>query len=121
MEDYQMATSWHQVIAEDEFPEDGKFATCVGGWFVLVTNDGAAFCAVNDRCTHQAAKLSPGRIRRGAIMCPVHGARFEAATGRCIGGAYADLRTFEIRVIDGMLEVAVPDEPPGIGERPTGS
>lgn len=115
-----MGTRWHQLVAEDEFPENGKFATCVGGWFVLVTKNGDDFWAVNDRCTHQAAKLSPGRIRRGAIMCPVHGARFEATTGRCIGGAYPDLRTFDIRTVDGTLEVAVPDEPPGFTERPTG-
>lgn len=115
-----MSTSWHRLIAEDDFPEEGKFATCVGGWFVLVTRNGDEFAALNDRCTHQAAKLSPGRIRRGAIMCPVHGARFEAATGKCIGGAYPDLRKFELRIADGALEVAVPNEPPGISERPTG-
>ena len=113
-----MATSWHQLMAEDEFRDVGKIATCVGGWFILVTGNGDALCAVNDRCTHQAAKLSSGRIRRGAIMCPVHGARFEPATGRSIGGAYPDLRTFEVRIVGGMVEVAVPDEPPGFGERP---
>lgn len=114
-----MSTSWHRLIAENEFPEEGKFAACLGGWFVLVTRNGDEFTALNDRCTHQAAKLSPGRIRRGAIMCPVHGARFEASTGKCIGGAYPDLRKFELRIVDGTLEVAVPDEPPGISDRPT--
>jgi 3-phenylpropionate/trans-cinnamate dioxygenase ferredoxin subunit len=117
----QLGTSWHQLIAEEEFPDVGKFATCVGGWFVLVTSNGEEFSAVNDRCTHQAAKLSPGMFRRGAIMCPVHGARFEAATGRCIGGAYPNLRTFEIRTAGGIIEVALPDEPPAINERPTGN
>lgn len=113
-----MGTNWHLLIAEVDFPEEGKFATCVGGWFVLVTKKKDGFCAVNDRCTHQAAQLSTGRFRRGTIMCPLHGARFEAATGKSIGGAYPDLRTFEVRVAESMLEIAVPDEPPGIFERP---
>ena len=74
--------------------------------------------AVNDRCTHQAALLSTGRIRRGAVMCPLHGARFNMADGRCIGGTYKDLRTFPLRVTEGTIEVCVPDAAPGMEELP---
>ncbi|MYM00098.1 Rieske 2Fe-2S domain-containing protein [Novosphingobium sp. FGD1] len=110
--------TYHPVIAESEFPEEGKVALRLAGWSVLVLRTEEGLRAVNDRCTHQAALLSPGRVRRGAIMCPLHGARFEAATGRCIGGTYADLRTFPLRIEGGMIEVAVPDVPPGPDERP---
>lgn len=113
-----MSESWHQLIAESEFPETGKLAAKAGDWHVLVAKTDKGLFAVNDRCTHQAALLSGGRIRRGAIMCPLHGARFEVETGRCIGGAYRDLRNFEVRVTDGTIEVRVPDEPPGMDERP---
>jgi anthranilate 1,2-dioxygenase ferredoxin component len=109
---------WHPVCAEAEFPDDGKVSVLAGGWAVLVVRDGQEFHALMDRCTHQAAKLSPGRIRRGAVMCPLHGARFEVATGRCIGAAYADLRRFDLRVTEGTIEVAVPADPPGPQERP---
>ncbi|MEL7709135.1 hypothetical protein AAG593_12430 [Citromicrobium bathyomarinum] len=44
--------------------------------------------------------------------------RSTARTGKCIGGAYPALRMFETRESEGMLEVAVPDQPPAIGERP---
>ncbi len=115
-----MSETFHPVIAEAEFPEEGKAAIRLGGWSVLVVKVEDGYRAVNDRCTHQAALLSPGRVRRGAIMCPLHGARFEAATGRCIGGAYADLRTFPLRIEGGVIEVAVPDEAPGPNERPVG-
>ncbi|PEQ14435.1 (2Fe-2S)-binding protein [Novosphingobium sp. PC22D] len=114
-------TSWHTLCAEADFPEDGKLARRLGGWSVLVVRTDEGYRAVNDRCTHQAAMLSPGKVRRGAIMCPLHGARFEAATGRCIGGAYADLRVFDLRVADGTIEVAVPDAAPGPDERPVGA
>lgn len=114
-------TSWLPLCTEAEFPEEGKLAMQLGGWSVLVLRTEDGFSAVNDRCTHQAAMLSPGRVRRGAIMCPLHGARFEVATGRCIGGAYADLRRFEVRISDGTIEVAVPDTEPGPNERPVGS
>lgn len=116
-----MSETWHTLISESDFPEDGKLATQVAGWYVLVARSDKGFHALNDRCTHQAALLSGGRIRRGAVMCPLHGARFEVETGRCIGGAYKDLRTFPIRVTDGSIEVAVPDTPPTMAELPVGN
>jgi anthranilate 1,2-dioxygenase ferredoxin component len=113
-----MSESWHELIAEKDFPEEGKIASKVGGWYVLVALTDDGLFAVNDRCTHQAALISNGRIRRGMIMCPLHGARFEVATGACVGGAYRDLRTFELRITNGMVEVCVPDTPPGMEDLP---
>lgn len=113
-----MSETWHALIAETDFPEDGKIAAKLGGWYVLVVKTEDGLHAVNDRCTHQAALVSGGRVRRGAIMCPLHGARFELATGKCIGGAYRDLRTFAVRVENGQIEVAVPDAAPGLEELP---
>ncbi|KRB85261.1 (2Fe-2S)-binding protein [Sphingomonas sp. Root710] len=113
-----MKESWQPLIAQDEFPEEGKVAARLGGWHVLVVRDDDGFHAVNDRCTHQASRLSGGKIRRGAVMCPLHGARFEVATGHCIGGAYKDLRRFPVRVEGGMIEIAVPDAPPAMDEIP---
>ena len=113
-----MTESWHPLIAEAAFPAEGKATARLGGWHVLVARTETGFHAINDRCTHQAALISTGRVRRGAIMCPLHGARFELETGRCIGSAYRDLRTFPLRIVDGTIEVAVPDQPPGIEEMP---
>lgn len=113
-----MTAAWHSLIAEADFPEDGKFAAFVAGWHVLVAQTDNGFTAVNDRCTHQAAMLSGGRVRRGTIMCPLHGARFELATGKCIGATYGDLRLFVLRIVDGMIEIEVPASPPGIDEVP---
>lgn len=113
-----MSESWHAVISESEFPAEGKLATKIAGWYVLVGKTDDGFHAVNDRCTHQAALLSGGRIRRGAVMCPLHGARFELASGKCIGGAYKDLRSFPLQIVDGMIEVSLPDAAPGMEELP---
>jgi anthranilate 1,2-dioxygenase ferredoxin component len=113
-----VSEAWHPLIAESAFPEDGKLAAKLGGWYVLVARTEDGFTALNDRCTHQASLLSGGRIRRGAVMCPLHGARFEVASGKCIGGAYRDLRVFPLRIEEGMIQVAVPDTPPGIDELP---
>ena len=114
-----MTTTWHDVTTEAEFPAEGKLAVRLGGWHVLVLRtDEGSYRAVNDRCTHQAALLSPGRVRRGAVMCPLHGARFDVLTGKCLGAAYPDLRTFAVRVEAGRIAVELPDAAPGPGETP---
>jgi nitrite reductase/ring-hydroxylating ferredoxin subunit len=113
-----VSDTWHYLIDDDAFPDTGKLAAQIGGWHVLVGRTEDGLFAVNDRCTHQAALLSAGKIRRGAVMCPLHGARFEMATGRCIGAAYGDLRTFPLRTQDGRIEICVPDTPPGFDEAP---
>lgn len=115
-----MSESWHPLVAEGEFPAGSKLAARVNGWYILAAKTDDGLVAVNDRCTHQASLLSGGRIRRGAVMCPLHGARFDLATGKCLGAAYRDLRTFALRVSDGVIEVCVPDTPPGIDELPLG-
>lgn len=114
-----MSTTWHDLLPEAEFPAEGKLAARLAGWHVLVLRaDDGSYRAVNDRCTHQAALLSEGRVRRGAVMCPLHGARFDVLTGKCLGAAYPDLRTFPVRLAEGRLEVEVPDTPPGVNEVP---
>jgi len=111
-------TSWHDVCLNEAFPAEGKVTSIIAGWHVLIVREGDALFGFNDRCPHQAALLSPGKVRRGAIMCPLHGARFRIETGECIGGAYPPLRLFPVEIHDGMIRVELPNEPPGPGECP---
>lgn len=110
--------SWAAIIAEAELPVDGKHSIVIKGWHILLTRTDEGLFALNDRCTHQASLLSTGRIRRGAVMCPLHGARFEVATGKCLGGAYRDLRVFAVQVVNGMIEVELPEGAPGMEDLP---
>ena len=113
-----MSDIWHPVAGEADFPEEGKIATEIAGWHVLVVRGEGGFTALNNRCSHQSALLSGGKVRRGAVMCPLHGARFDVTTGACIGGAYAALRLFPLRIAGGTIEIALPPHPPGPGDLP---
>ena len=110
--------AFSRVLRLAEFPETGVASVSINGWTVLVARVGDRFHALNNRCSHAAATLSGGRLRHGTIMCPLHGARFDLASGKCLGGAYSAVRRFDVREDDGWIAVAVPDEPPGINERP---
>ena len=113
-----MSDTWHPIATESDLAENGKHSTIVNDWHLLIVQTDEGIRVYNDRCTHAASPLSTGRIRRGAVMCPLHGARFELTTGRCIGGAYRDLIQFEHRVDDGEIHALIPDRKPGLEELP---
>ncbi len=99
--------------------EGAATAVEIGGWPVLLARvDGTVHATIN-RCSHAAAAFLPGgRVRRGVLMCPAHGARFKAEDGTCIGGTYRALRVFAVREEDGWIDVDVPATPPGPDEMP---
>ncbi|MBS3962541.1 MAG: Rieske 2Fe-2S domain-containing protein [Sandarakinorhabdus sp.] len=107
-----------RVIALADFPNSGIASIRSNGWHVVVARVGNAFHALNDRCSHAASPLSTGRLRHGVIICPLHGARFDLASGKCIGNAYRAVRSFPVRMVDGWIEVALPSTPPDLAESP---
>ena len=101
-----MSETWHPLLPESEFPEEGKATARLGGWHVLVVRTESGFHALNDRCTHQAALISTGRVRRGAVMCPLHGARFDVRDGRALTPpAVKPIAVYEVKVEQGRILV----------------
>ena len=90
----------------------------VAGWSVLVARLPEGYRAVLNRCSHVAAALGGGRVRRGNIQCPKHGAMFNLTDGHCIGGAYLALRVFAVSEEDGTVIVEVPDRAPTVDDLP---
>ena len=109
---------FHDVVAETDLPAETKTAVKINGWHILLANVGGIVHAINDRCPHAASPLSEGRVRRGVVMCPLHGARFDIATGACIGGNTGPLRRFAVRIENGRISVAVPIAAPGMNDLP---
>lgn len=59
------------------------------------------FFAVQDRCTHNGASLSEGKINyRGELVCPLHGYRFQLNGGMACDSSSADLATYPIKIDD---------------------
>ena len=108
-----MADCFHRAVPEDELSEGKTCAVALNGWFILLTRYEDAVSAVVNTCTHANALLSDGRFRRGTILCPLHGARFDVRSGACTGGGYLPLKTFKTRASGGWIEIELPEEPPG--------
>jgi nitrite reductase/ring-hydroxylating ferredoxin subunit len=86
----------------------------VAGREIVLCNTRHGLFAVDNICTHAFARMSEGRLRGVRLICPLHGASFDVRDGRVLGApASRPLATHLVRVIAGVVEVAVdPDAPP---------
>jgi nitrite reductase/ring-hydroxylating ferredoxin subunit len=100
---------WVRVAAAADLGEGAAFPVKLGNRpIALYRLDGNVY-ALDDVCTHALALLSQGFIADGAVECPLHGARFDIATGRCLAPpASVDLRVYAVRVAGEDVYVRAP-------------
>lgn len=80
----------------------------VNGTGVAICRFRDEFFAIENMCSHAYATFDEGRMRGYRIMCPLHGATFDIRDGSCTGApASRPIRSFPVRIVDGMIEVAV--------------
>jgi 3-phenylpropionate/trans-cinnamate dioxygenase ferredoxin subunit len=95
-----------RVLKVEDVPAGTKKPVEVNGKSILVCNPGDRLLAISNICSHAEEKLECGRMSKTWIACPVHGARFELATGRAMNPpATQPIATYETRVVDGWIEV----------------
>ncbi len=103
-----MSSSFVRVLKASDVPPDSKQAVDVADKSILICHTNGKLFAVSNICSHAEEKLETGRMSRSWIGCPVHGARFELATGRAMNPpATKPIQTFEVRVVDDWIEVLV--------------
>lgn len=80
----------------------------VAGTAILLCHDEGQIFAIENRCSHLEEPLACGKIKWGWIACPAHGARFDLETGEAMNlPATAPIRTYQARIVNGMIEVAI--------------
>jgi 3-phenylpropionate/trans-cinnamate dioxygenase ferredoxin component len=97
------------LVAQMADIPDGELISVDGpdGEPVCLANVGGVIYALHDSCPHQEFPISSGAIMNdGTIECPLHGARFDARTGRvCLGPAVDDVARYRVRVEGDMILV----------------
>ncbi|MGR4864759.1 Rieske (2Fe-2S) protein [Caulobacter sp. LARHSG274] len=87
-------------------PETAK-AVEVNGRSILVCHSDGRFFAVENQCSHAQEPLACGRLKRGWLSCPAHGARFDLETGEPLNPpATEPIATFAVRLVGEVIEVA---------------
>jgi 3-phenylpropionate/trans-cinnamate dioxygenase ferredoxin subunit len=103
-----VSNTYTQFCKLEEVPACGKKAAKINDTWVLVCNIKDRLFAVSNFCSHQKKPLLNGRVRNCAITCPVHGAKFNLETGEALNlPATKPIPTYEVRVVDGWIEVKV--------------
>lgn len=98
------------VAAAEDIAEKSFSTFEVKGMNIAVCRLQDAYFAIENRCSHALSTFDNGRLRGHRIMCPLHGATFDVRNGVCTGApATRPIRTFPLRVVDGMIEVNLPD------------
>ena len=73
-----------RLSAASEVPAGEVRVLACGARSLAVSNIEGAFYAIDNVCTHDNGPLGEGTLRNGRILCPRHGAAFDAKTGRVL-------------------------------------
>jgi nitrite reductase/ring-hydroxylating ferredoxin subunit len=73
---------WKDIVAVGEIPDGGMKKVDVGDREIAVAKVGQVIYAFGDRCPHMNGPLHEGKIENGQVVCPLHKARFDLATGK---------------------------------------
>lgn len=91
-----------------DIPVRGNKAFEVKGENILICHTEMGVFAVRNRCSHQASSLEGGIIKKCFLYCPEHAARFDLRDGSTKGKLTKEsIRTYEVRVVDGHIEVRI--------------
>tara|TARA_R110002073_G_scaffold72040_3_gene176330 strand:+ start:100 stop:435 length:336 start_codon:yes stop_codon:yes gene_type:complete len=72
----------YQLVASTRDIAQGKtLCLDLDGREILLCHAKEGFFAVDNLCTHAAARLSEGKLKGCKILCPLHGAAFDVRDG----------------------------------------
>ena len=97
-----------RIAPAADIPAESSKLFTAEGKELLVCHSKGVFTVVSNRCSHADARLDCGRVRNGWIACPLHGARFELATGRAMNPpATLPIAVYPTEVVDGWVEAEI--------------
>ncbi len=98
--------SFTRVVRASALAAGAKLVVDISGKSVLLCNSNGRIHAVSNICSHAHEKLEDGRMGNGWIACPIHGARFDLATGNAKNPpATRPIAVYAVRVVDDWIEV----------------
>lgn len=102
--------NWQRAAAFADVPDGEIIGVKVGDRAVALCRFEGQIYAIDDICTHEYALLSQGFLEGCEIECPLHAARFDVVTGKCLlAPASRDLSTYPVRIEGAEIFVGVPN------------
>jgi nitrite reductase (NADH) small subunit len=99
---------WMRITTTDAIPPHEGRSVCVGDKQIAIFNLGDRFATIENECPHKGGPLCDGIVSGTAVVCPLHGWRFDLNTGMAVRASLpACIETFPTRVQDGVVLVDV--------------
>ena len=98
------------VARLSDVPPGSVIQVLVGGEQIALYNCAGTLYATTNICSHSYAELHEGYLDCDdcVIECPLHGARFDLATGRALSlPATAPIATYPVTIEDGMILLTI--------------
>jgi len=116
------AINWIRVTGEENIPVREGRSVQVRDCEIAIFNLGDRFAAIDAACPHRggplcdgivtgnrAPSLDCGPVVSHAVVCPLHGWKIDLQTGEVLKpDVSVRVDTYEVRVSEGVVEVAVP-------------
>ena len=107
--------NYTRVAASNDLALNQLKAVQVGGKDLVLVRTPEGVSALDRKCTHMGADLCKGKVEAGQLVCPKHGARFDARSGEPVGKAKVlflkmavkALGSYAVKEQDGDIHVAV--------------
>lgn len=97
-----------RVASLKDLPPGKAMSVEAGANKVVLVNSGGTVYALEDSCSHLGAPLSLGFVTKNSITCEWHGACFDLKSGEAQSApAKGPVPVFEVRIVDGEIEVLV--------------
>ena len=106
------------VCTASDIPDNRAKVFCIAGERLAVFRYDGKISAVSSVCQHQNGPLGEGRIIDGYITCPWHGYQYYPDSGQSPAPFTERIPTFNVRVVDGRVQVDPRPNPPGTSVKP---
>ena len=96
---------WTTVASSGEVTESQAKEVVVGQVILAIFRHDGVLYALDGMCAHQGGPIAEGTVEHGCVTCPWHGWQYELATGIQTINRQPLQRTFEVRELDGEIQV----------------
>lgn len=101
------------VAHASELPTGKTLCVEVEGREILLCHTAEGIYAVDNLCTHGAARLCEGKLKGSRVLCPLHGAAFDVRDGKALKRpAVQGLVCHAVKLEGESIKLLVDDAPP---------
>ena len=102
-------TSMEKVATLEEIPQGKTLCVEIGGKEVLLCHTSEGVFAIDNMCSHAAARLCEGKLKGLKVLCPLHGAAFDVRDGSALTRpAVRPVDSYSVSLDGNDILVAVP-------------